>query len=1784
MAIEALLDLIKQRFPPSERKIAAKALQQDPLVWQFVNADEESLPYFESAATELSAFSPSACALWLIAKQNEIEKDSISQIENALPNSLRQMIGKAFESTFNSGLPPADLYNAGLLALALRERHKLEGNWKGLPDEILIKRGAEAVQKNVAIWQTAFSILFSLLPDFIDLILEFIHSQNEQQAKTGIQLLVHAVLSNPLPDQEKLDLLYRCISSEAIDVQLETLKWLHAYHQESLSKPLALSLLQVKTNLDTFGKVFAEWEVFERLSENNDPLERSIRFTLPEDLNRFAAFSYYSGDQRKASDAYGKAAKVLEVIKAQTRFQAIVNDGNSDDKPAWLEIIQSLPGSQKARMAYIQALIDDQKTDEALRLMAELPESPAKSLLEVQISSNSNPQTINLTDKIQPPSVSYFVKVPEINSIKKILGSSCPITVGDINYSDPSLILIVRDQFIQSHRYEKAIELTAFLELLEPENTMHSRKLAHLYSLAGRWPQAYSAIQQIVKGQASPEMDDLILFAESSLHTDRTDMSISITQNILKQDPHHPKALILLGEGFWEKGDVVKAIQHMEKVVEIIPEEAETWLALARIWQENGQYERALEVLQKSVLAIPGNASLLRQLGILLLEKQSPSDAITYLKKANILESDNVQGQLNLAKAHYQLGHFSDAWQILEPYVNQYHQDPATAKLLGFVLLGMEKPSQAKPVLLYAAGQLPDDRETVMAAARLVISDAETNPDDGHTDILKVMKEILQKSLKKQPDDAYLQLHLADIERLQGRNQAAFDMYTLLAEQVSSGQSGPTWQVQYGLGRSALALGNREMGLAALQEATSSQPENTLILHGLAEAYQQAFLPGKATDTALAALKLAPQDVKNILWYAHFRSENGQPEEAVKALKEALILEPERPELKMWLAKTLISTGDIKAAEKHLSEIISRSTVSSENLQQVARMGVQLNNLELAIKALEKAQTLTNHFDDSLTMDLAMAYTAQGQRRKALEILNVTDDILIRFPLVALLKADLLNTLGQYQLALDTLNSIEETAPEQLSTPGHEKPFVVTSPLLYATDFSLPSYYLRLGQLHLFLGNPDKAASYFNRTLSVDPGNPKARLSLMELNMLQLDFDAALKGSDSNWISLNPQEAADLACLQAEIHFYQGQAGFAAKSSHRLPAGTSTSPRILALISRTASLEQNFDLARKTLDQALDLFQDSSEPAPSGSVQDALRKVMNLSGMAEAALALNDLPLAIDLFSRTWDSEFTYPLLAWRYGIALMHAAESQRLAEELRITAHAPGQTMISVENYAQFNRSLEQLRSILPQVEWLCLKARGTAAFENEWQLELNIDPCLNDPESAAAVILSSKDEITVRKALEIHPENPKILQAFGVYALRCGKPDGTEKVEKALQLDPANPVNHALLAFLNHDDPEVALKSIENALQFWPEEAQWHAYAADLEMQMGLSESASQHIAYALDSDPDNARFWQKSAEIKLRRNDLEQARADLEKSIHYQSTEVSTWLELADVNRRMGNLAEAIDNVKNAEKLEPQNRSIALKEAQLLLEQKDYNQAAQKARTILEQNQSDVDARIILAQTHARQGQFEQALSTLRRDINGKPASPRLALETIRIKKEFEGSETILPELIALADANPENPQILTFLTDQLIQTNRLDEALKTAQTILRILPEEAEVHLMLGRLQRMNGQLDQAIAHLSDAIAYEPGLVEAYIELGKTYQDRRDLEEAIKVFQKGAEADPTDARPYFFAGLALKECKDYAGAEAMLQQAKRNAPDDPNIIRQLGVITAMNLINHLRETY
>jgi tetratricopeptide (TPR) repeat protein len=718
------------------------------------------------------------------------------------------------------------------------------------------------------------------------------------------------------------------------------------------------------------------------------------------------------------------------------------------------------------------------------------------------------------------------------------------------------------------------------------------------------------------------------------------------------------------------------------------------------------------------------------------------------------------------------------------------------------------------------------------------------------------------------------------------------------------------------------------------------------------------------------------------------------------------------------------------------------------------------------------------------------------------------------------------------------------------------------------------------------LGEISNAQKHLSEALEYDPEDIKIRNASAEAFVAGLDFENALaKCTGANHQesqSSQVQPYLDILCTQAEILLLQDNAEDAQALLDLLPMNETDYPRVLAIQSQLAAVQSNIDLSSSYLNNAIDNYTKEWEKDQNNSLHNSFRRLQILLSIAEAALRLQEFSKALNLYSRSEDIFDNQPIQNWRFAVALIKAAEAQQKASLLRIKTHAPGENMLSAENYDLCQTLIEKATPFLPEDLGICLKAQCVASFTGTWPSCLHIEPCLSTPEDAALVVMNCDDEEIIQTIMDTYPDNLQVCQAYGLHAMRYGKDDVSVIVNKALQNDVSNPINHVLLTFLNIENPETAVKSLETAISFWQDEPEWHALAGDLYQQIGDTTSASRHIESALDTDPENADYWRKNADIRIKTNQLQEAKEALEKSASLQSTDPIVWTKMADVNRRLGNASEAIQNIEKASELAPNDKDVAFQEINYLIEQKRFVDAEKKADEILKKDELNQEAQILLARARAEQGKFDLALESLKAYADVNPDNTRVLLETIKTKKDRDGVEVVLPELINLAHGHPEDPDILTTLTDYLIQTNRLQEAEEAAQTILRILPEQAEVHLMLGRLQRMKGQLDQAIAHLSDAIRFNPHLVEAYLELGKTYQERRDLEQAIIVFQKGSEANKSDPRPYYHAGMALKDCKDYAGAETMLKQAKKYAPDDPLIVRQLGVITALNLVNNLRE--
>lgn len=137
--------------------------------------------------------------------------------------------------------------------------------------------------------------------------------------------------------------------------------------------------------------------------------------------------------------------------------------------------------------------------------------------------------------------------------------------------------------------------------------------------------------------------------------------------------------------------------------------------------------------------------------------------------------------------------------------------------------------------------------------------------------------------------------------------------------------------------------------------------------------------------------------------------------------------------------------------------------------------------------------------------------------------------------------------------------------------------------------------------------------------------------------------------------------------------------------------------------------------------------------------------------------------------------------------------------------------------------------------------------------------------------------------------------------------------------------------------------------------------------------------------------------------------------------------------------------------------------------------------------------------------------------------------------------------------------------------------QLDRAIAAAMTAVRLAPDDAKVHELLGDLYRQAGRYDRAVAEFqaalrlgsADAAIYER-LAAAYTVLGQEDTARAAQQRAVTLRQEAISAraaDPGAAR--LALGDTYVAAGEYDKALAEYQAALQLAPDNPGVRRGLG---------------
>jgi len=132
---------------------------------------------------------------------------------------------------------------------------------------------------------------------------------------------------------------------------------------------------------------------------------------------------------------------------------------------------------------------------------------------------------------------------------------------------------------------------------------------------------------------------------------------ISVLQSLLKEDPKNQKALIELGNLYFDADQFDPAIQAYSKALEIDPKNADVRTDMGIMFRRKGDFDRAIAEFKKAAESDSNHTNSRYNLGVVLLhDKGDIKGAINaweeYLKvEPNGPRSENIHNQLEKMKS-----------------------------------------------------------------------------------------------------------------------------------------------------------------------------------------------------------------------------------------------------------------------------------------------------------------------------------------------------------------------------------------------------------------------------------------------------------------------------------------------------------------------------------------------------------------------------------------------------------------------------------------------------------------------------------------------------------------------------------------------------------------------------------------------------------------------------------------------------------------------------------------------------------------------------------------------------------------------------------------------------------------------------------------------------------------------------------------------------------------------------------------------------------------------------
>ncbi len=286
--------------------------------------------------------------------------------------------------------------------------------------------------------------------------------------------------------------------------------------------------------------------------------------------------------------------------------------------------------------------------------------------------------------------------------------------------------------------------------------------------------------------------------------------------------------------------------------------------------------------------------------------------------------------------------------------------------------------------------------------------------------------------------------------------------------------------------------------------------------------------------------------------------------------------------------------------------------------------------------------------------------------------------------------------------------------------------------------------------------------------------------------------------------------------------------------------------------------------------------------------------------------------------------------------------------------------------------------------------------------------------------------------------------------------------------------------------------------------PDAARMHANLAEALRVLGRQDEALDHLHKASAIDPSLSQIWNTRGLIAYDAGRYAEAEAAYREAIRREPRLAAAYINLANAMQSLHRSGEAIDALKTALVIEPDNPTALSNLGQMLCDSGDPDRL-EEAETFCRRAATVAPA---LPQAHEYLG---NVLRTTGR--------PELAL------KSYQQA------------IRADRRRVMPFLQigHLLQEAGRYDEAERMYQTARAIDADDARLHVNLGSLALARDQYEEAAAAYRSALELDPSSIDAHRGLGLTYLEQGRSTEAEACFGEVLAVDPNNGLA--LAGLA-----------------------------------------------